>query len=87
MSCKFKILFKPSAIKQYEKLDNVTKSKIKAILKKLENNPYQLPYKKLVNFDNLYRVRTGNYRIIYSLFKNELIIEVIKIGKRENIYD
>ncbi|WP_396142720.1 type II toxin-antitoxin system RelE/ParE family toxin [Flavobacterium sp.] len=36
---------------------------------------------------SLYRIRVGNYRIIYSIKNNELRIEVIRIGHRKEIYD
>nr|NQU90446.1 type II toxin-antitoxin system RelE/ParE family toxin [Bacteroidota bacterium] len=35
---------------------------------------------------NLLRVRSGNYRIIYSIIENELIIEIIRIRHRKNCY-
>ena len=33
-----------------------------------------------------YRIRVGNYRVVYSLFEQQLIIEVVKIGDRKDIY-
>jgi mRNA interferase RelE/StbE len=42
--------------------------------------------KKLVGEDNLYRIRTGDYRIIYQVRDKQLIILVIAIGNRRDIY-
>ena len=42
--------------------------------------------KKLKGRDG-YRVRTGNYRIMYSIFDKVLVIEVVKVGTRGNFYD
>ncbi|MFN5473062.1 MAG: type II toxin-antitoxin system RelE family toxin, partial [Pseudanabaena sp.] len=41
---------------------------------------------KLVGEDNLYRIRVGNYRIIYSIQDNQLLILVLKIGHRRDVY-
>lgn len=43
-------------------------------------------YKKLKGRDG-YRIRTGNYRIIYNIFENELIIDIITLGHRKDIYE
>ena len=42
--------------------------------------------KKMVNFDNHYRIRVGDYRVIYKIFDAELIVDVIKVGHRKDVY-
>lgn len=42
--------------------------------------------KKMKGFEQLYRLRVGDYRIIYSIIENELIIEIIDINNRGDIY-
>ncbi|WP_169517970.1 type II toxin-antitoxin system RelE family toxin [Sediminispirochaeta bajacaliforniensis] len=41
---------------------------------------------KIVGKQNLYRIRSGNYRVIYSLKQEQLIIEVVRIGHRKDVY-
>jgi mRNA interferase RelE/StbE len=55
-------------------------------IKKLEETPYPQGYKKLTGFKNLYRLRYQNWRIIYAIEKQRLIILVTKLGLRKDIY-
>ncbi|GAI91672.1 unnamed protein product, partial [marine sediment metagenome] len=52
----------------------------------LAENPYPEGYKKLKGSENDYRIRIGNYRIVYSIYNEILTIEVIKISHRKDIY-
>ncbi|MDZ7740647.1 MAG: type II toxin-antitoxin system RelE/ParE family toxin [Bacteroidota bacterium] len=54
-------------------------------IQSLSKNPRPAGCKKLRN-RNAYRVRTGNYRIIYEIFDDILLIDVIAVGHRKNIY-
>lgn len=74
------------AQKQLNKLsDNIVAPIIKAITG-LEDNPQPEGYKKLEGRDG-YRIRAGNYRIIYTIFDDELLVDVIKLGHRKDIKD
>ncbi|TAE38673.1 MAG: hypothetical protein EAY66_03650 [Sphingobacteriales bacterium] len=53
---------------------------------KLTENPRPKGYKKL-NGREGYRIRTGNYRIIYNIFNSELLIDIIILGHRKDVYD
>lgn len=82
----YQLLFKNSALKDLEllpKQDNV------AILEKLEaltTGQNGLDVKKLQGYDQTYRMRHGNYRIIYQVKHREIIILVIAVGSRQSIY-
>ena len=74
------------AQKQLDKLsDNIAEPIIEAIAG-LEENPRPSGYKKLKGRDG-YRIRVGNYRIIYDIFNNELIVAIITLGHRKDIYE
>lgn len=83
----FEIYFRKNALNQFSKLPKSTQKRIKKVLFELSKDPFKVPYKKLINFENSFRIRVGNYRIIYSIHKDNCVIEVIKIGKRENVYE
>ena len=51
----------------------------------LEENPKPIGYKKLTGRDG-YRIRVGDYRIIYDVFDSELIIDIVTLGHRKDIY-
>lgn len=55
-------------------------------LQELETNPRPFGYLKLKGVD-AYRLRIGNYRIIYEIKDNILLVDVIDIGHRKNIYE
>ncbi len=83
---KYTILLSKKAQKQLDKLsDNIAEPILLAIAQ-LENNPRPNGCKKLKGRDG-YRIRTGDYRIIYNILDNELIIDVINLGHRKSIYE
>ena len=82
---KYKITFKKSVSKD---LKSVPKSDVKIILLKVDSlavNPRREGAVKLSG-QELYRVRQGFYRIIYEIRDSELVIQVIKIGHRSDVY-
>ena len=82
----YTIVLSKRAQKQLDKLsDNIVAPIIKAITG-LEDNPQPKGYKKLKGRDG-YRIRAGNYRIIYNIFDDELLVDVIKLGHRKDIKD
>jgi mRNA interferase RelE/StbE len=59
-----------------------------ARIDELVNDPYPHGYKVLKGkLKGLCRVRAGDYRILYTVDSGELVIDVIEIGNRRNIYD
>ena len=75
-----------SAEKELKKLDKASVLKIVAVLKSFEYDPLPYGCRKITSAENVYRHRVGRYRIIYELFKSELIVRVIKIGHRKDVY-
>ena len=74
------------AQKQLDKLsDNIAEPILEAI-GNLETNPRPQGYKKLKGRTG-YRVRVRNYRIIYDVFDNQLIVDIITLGHRKDIYE
>lgn len=74
------------AQKQLDKLPDNIAAPILESIGHLEKNPRPQGYTKLKGRPG-YRIRTGNYRIIYDIFDSELIIEVIALGHRKDIYE
>lgn len=60
--------------------------KIAAVLKSLEIDPLPYGVRKLSGIEDVFRVRVGRFRIIYEMDGNKLIVTVIKIGHRKDIY-
>lgn len=74
------------AQRQLDKLDDNTAEPIFNAVGDLEKNPRPMGYKKLIGRDG-YRIRIGNYRIIYEIFDKELLIDIITLGHRKDIYE
>ena len=83
----YQIRIKKSAIKELSKLPKPIATKASAVIDLFKTNPYPKGYKKLKGSDNDYRVRIGNYRILYSIHNDVLVIEVIKIAHRKDVYN
>lgn len=82
----YQLKIKKSAEKELANLPSDTIIVIRNYFLLLSSNPFLQGYKKLKGFKNLYRIRVGNYRIIYSVHHDVLIIEILKIAHRKNAY-
>ena len=82
----YKIQWKRSAKKELKKLDKQTINRILLAVENLTENPLRSGGKKLVGSDSIYRIRVGDYRIIYNIESCTLTIEIIKVGHRRQIY-
>jgi mRNA interferase RelE/StbE len=81
----YKIYFRKSAAKEISKLPNPAIQKIIKRIESLAIDPRPVGCEKLTG-QEFYRIRQGNYRIIYSIQDNELTIWVVKISHRKDIY-
>ena len=86
---KYKLLFLKEAAEEFKKLDKAVQRIIKEKLEILAQNPELLknnikPLKG--KYKGLYRLRVGNYRVVYRLNKEEITILIIRIGHRKDIY-
>jgi mRNA interferase RelE/StbE len=80
------ITVKKSAKKSLLELPAQIVQNLTAIIDTLAENPRPNNAKKLTGSDNAYRIRSGNYRIIYTIFDNKLMIEVILKKQLEAVY-
>ncbi len=83
---KYNVQIKKSAQKEIRELP---KSVIKRVLTKiyaLADDPRPSGSKKLVGFENYWRIRVGNYRIIYTIDDGILLVEVIAVRHRKDAY-
>ena len=82
---RFELRFKPSVAKD---LRAIPKTGVRRLLKRIEalgNDPRPAGCEKLTGRD-LYRIRQGVYRIVYSVDDVAVVIEVIKVGHRRDVY-
>ena len=84
MSYKVEILKR--AAKRLAKLPSKDYQKIKNAIRDLAINPRPQGYLKLKGSTDKYRIRVGNYRVIYEIFDRKLIVTVVDLGHRKDIY-
>ena len=81
----YKVLIKPSAVKEIESIPQKDRSRIVYRIQGLAENLRPHGCEKLSGKEK-YRVRQGKYRILYQIFDNEVVVVVVKVGKRERVY-
>jgi len=81
----FEIVFSDKALKQLSKLEKPLQERIINSLERIRIRP-EAYLTKLVG-DSAYKLRVGDYRVLIDLDKTKLLILVIKIGHRRNIYE
>ncbi|MDE1192194.1 MAG: type II toxin-antitoxin system RelE/ParE family toxin [Arachidicoccus sp.] len=79
------VVLSKSAQKQLDKIPDLVANPILDAIAALEKNPRPNGCKKLKG-RNGYRIRIGNYRVIYDIFDRELIVDVIAVGNRKDVY-
>ncbi len=74
------------AIKELETINEPFYSRIKEAILNLTDNPRPAGCKKLTGRDG-WRIRIGHYRVIYEIFDTELVVDVIAVGHRKDVYE
>lgn len=82
----YKIEWKHSAKKELRKLEKAVTLRIINAVEDLASEPRSKGSRKLQGSEHLYRVRVGDYRVVYAIKNKVLLIEVIRIGHSEDIY-
>jgi mRNA interferase RelE/StbE len=83
----YEVAFTPRADRLFAKLPQDVQRRVIRALEELSVNPLPKGVKKLAGLEEtLWRIRVGNYRIVYSIRKKQLLILVVAVGHRSNIY-
>lgn len=87
MNQKYSVRIEPVAWKQVMGLKEPLREKILVAIESLENQPRPSGCKKLKGKGGLFRVRVGDYRVIYDVMDAVLVVLVVEVGDRKDIYD
>lgn len=82
----YTVKFSKKADKAYKKLPRNIQSRIDEKLEYLRQTPRGTDTKKLSGMDGLYRTQVGNYRIVFEIEDNELVVWIVDVGPRGSIY-
>jgi mRNA interferase RelE/StbE len=88
MTASYQVELTKSAKKEFDRLPTKIQDKIIEALQFLSFNPFSefLKIKKLKGAEVLFRIRMGDYRIVYEVKKDVLVVLVIKIGHCKEVY-
>jgi mRNA interferase RelE/StbE len=81
----YRIEFAPAAARQLRKLDPQARRRIQAAVELLASEPRPAGAKKLVDGEGEWRVRTGDYRVVYEI-QDDLVVLVLAVAHRRDVY-
>lgn len=83
----YRIEFRPRALREFQSLSKEIQARLTPRIEALADNPRPPGVKKLSSREDLYRIRVGDYRVIYQVQDKVLLVVVVRIGHRGDIYD
>jgi mRNA interferase RelE/StbE len=83
---RYQIIIKPAAERSLDRLPRVTRRRIADRLEMLRDDPRPPGAVKLSGQDAMYRIRVGDYRVIYEIDDDRLIIFVLRVAHRKDAY-
>jgi mRNA interferase RelE/StbE len=76
----------PAAVRQLRKLDPAGRRRVQAAIDLLATDPRPPAARRLAGGAGEWRVRTGDFRIIYEIHDREVVVLVVKVGHRRDVY-
>ncbi|MDH3692913.1 MAG: type II toxin-antitoxin system RelE/ParE family toxin [Gammaproteobacteria bacterium] len=83
---RYKIEISRTAEKQLKKLPRLDQERLAKAILGLADDPFPKGSRKLTGYEGAFRIRVGRYRILYTISEKKLVIFVLKIGHRKDIY-
>jgi len=83
---KYRIELSATAERQLRKLQLTDRGSLVRVIKGLSIEPRPRGCRKLHGYEDVYRIRKGTFRIIYSIEDDRLLVLIVKIGHRRDIY-
>lgn len=83
----YKVTIRKNVAKAIKKLPKATIKAVLSKIKALYTDPRPEGCKKLIGTENLWRIRSGDYRIVYSIEDEQLMVEVVRVRHRKEVYE
>ena len=83
----YQVRLAPAAVRQLRTLDPPGRRRVQAAIELLAEDPRPPGARQLVGGAGEWRVRTGDFRIIYDIRDGELLVLVVKVGHRRDVYE
>jgi len=82
----YQIIFKSSVKKDIKNLPESVLLRIREAIETLAHEPFPHGFQKIRGYEGYYRIRLGNYRLVYAVDEIVEIICIIRIGHRRDVY-
>lgn len=82
----YKVELTRTAEKQLRRIAKRHRSRLVEAIHGLANRPRPHGARKLQGYDDVYRIRVGQYRVVYEVFQDRVVVIVLKVGHRKDIY-
>jgi len=82
----YKVVWRTSAERELRKLPREVIANLVELAATLAAHPFQHGAVKLAGTDHTWRIRSGDYRLIYSVAGGSLVVEIVKVGHRREVY-
>ncbi|MEO8561570.1 MAG: type II toxin-antitoxin system RelE/ParE family toxin [bacterium] len=82
----YRLTIDPATVRELKKLDPKIRQTVASAINALANDPRPDGVRKLSGSKDSYRIRAGDYRILYRIADHELLVLVVKVGHRRDVY-
>lgn len=86
MSDRYAVEFERSAKKELDRLDGPIRARVLRKIAVLEDDPRPPGATRLVSADDLWRIRVGDYRVVYAVEDDRLVVIVVRVAGRGKVY-
>ena len=83
----YRVEFTTAAAKEIRKLDAQIRRRILVGIAELEREPRPPGVRKLSGYDNAWRVRIGDYRVLYEVMDDQVLVTVVRVAHRRDVYE
>jgi len=82
----YDVAWQPKALKSLRRIDNPDRVRLIRASQALAYDPFPSSCRRVVGPDDIYRIRVGAYRLLYTVEKERLVVLVLTVGHRRDMY-
>jgi mRNA interferase RelE/StbE len=83
---RYDVAWQPKALKALRRIDNSDRVRLIVASQALSQNPFPPTSRRVVGPDDVFRIRVGAYRLLYTVENTKLLILVLTVGHRRDVY-
>ncbi|MBO9626425.1 MAG: type II toxin-antitoxin system RelE/ParE family toxin [Microbacterium sp.] len=83
---RYEVEFTTAAAREIRKLDTQIRRRVLLGIAELENSPRPHGVRKIVGYKDAWRLRIGDYRVLYEVSDERIVVTVVRVGHRRDVY-